>query len=62
MSVVQTLRQKYYQYILLFIAQLHRATFYYRLKQMNRTDKYEADKAEIAVVIFPSTKRLSRDS
>ncbi len=38
--VVQKLRQKHALSILLSIAQLPRATFYYHLKQMQKEDKY----------------------
>ena len=38
--VVQKLRQKYSLNLLLSIAQLPRATFYYHLKRMQKTDKY----------------------
>ena len=38
--VVQKLRQKYSLNLLLSIAQLPRATFYYHLKQMQKDDKY----------------------
>ena len=36
--------------ILLSIAQLPRATFYYHLKRMNRADKYESVKEEITAI------------
>ncbi len=39
--VVQGRRQKHSLEILLSIAQLPRATFYYHLKRMNRVDKYK---------------------
>ena len=42
--VVQKLRQKHALSILLSIAQLPRATFYYHLKQMQREDKYASVK------------------
>ena len=44
--VVQKLRQKYSLNLLLSIAQLPRATFYYHLKQMRKTDKYTSAKEE----------------
>ena len=44
------LRQRHPLDILLSIAQLPRATFYYHLKRMNRTDKYEGIKAEITTI------------
>ncbi len=51
------LRQKYPLSILLSIAQLPRATFYYHLKRMNRTDKYEAAKAEITAIYHENRGR-----
>ena len=45
---MRELRQKHKLGILLSIAQLSRATFYYHLKRMNEPDKYEAEKAEIS--------------
>ncbi|MED9991122.1 MAG: hypothetical protein U0J27_02300, partial [Phascolarctobacterium faecium] len=39
-QVVQKLRQKHALSLLLSIAQLPRATFYYHLKQMQKDDKY----------------------
>ena len=47
--VVQKLRQKYSLNLLLSIAQLPRATFYYHLKQMQKEDKYASTKEEITV-------------
>jgi len=47
--VVQKLRQKYSLKLLLSIAQLPRATFYYHLKQMQKEDKYASTKEEITV-------------
>ena len=47
--VVQKLRQKYSLNLLLSIAQLPRATFYYHLKQMQKEDKYVSVKEEITV-------------
>ena len=43
--------------LLLEIAQLARATFYYHLKQMSRTDKYETAKAEIAAIYHENRDR-----
>ena len=43
--------------ILLSIAQLPRATFYYHLKRMDRTDKYEAAKAEITAIYHENKGR-----
>lgn len=49
-QVVQELGQRHSLDILLSIAQLLRATFYYHLKRMNRADKYESAKAEITAI------------
>ena len=49
-QVVQKLRQKHALSILLSIAQLPRATFYYHLKRMNSADKYKAINAEITAI------------
>ena len=57
MQVVQKLRQRHSLDILLSIAQLPRATFYYHLKRMNRTDKYEAAKAEITAIYHENKGR-----
>ncbi|RKJ75315.1 hypothetical protein D7X33_17600 [Butyricicoccus sp. 1XD8-22] len=46
-QVVQKLRQIHSLNTLLSIDQLPRATFYYHVKRMNHTDKYEAARAEI---------------
>ncbi len=48
--VVQKLRQKYSLNLLLSIAQLPRATFYYHLKQMQKEDKYASVKEEITTI------------
>ena len=48
--VVQKLRQKHALSILLSIAQLPRATFYYHLKQMQKEDKYASTKEEITTI------------
>ena len=53
--VVQKLRQKYSLKLLLSIAQLPRATFYYHLKRMNSADKYKAIKAEITAELRKRT-------
>ncbi|MUT97467.1 MAG: IS3 family transposase [Subdoligranulum sp.] len=55
--VVQKLRQKHSLDILLSIAQLPRATFYYHLKRMNRADKYKAVKAEITAIYHENKGR-----
>ena len=57
MQVVQKLRQRHSLDILLSIAQLPRATFYYHLKRMNRADKYEAAKAEITAIYHENKGR-----
>ena len=48
--VVQELRQRHSLKILLSIAQLPRATFYYHLKQMKTSDKHETVKEEITAI------------
>ncbi|RHV71449.1 IS3 family transposase [Butyricicoccus sp. OF13-6] len=48
--VVQKLRQKYSLNLLLSIAQLPRATFYYHLKRMQKTDKYASVMEEITTI------------
>ena len=49
-QVVQKLRQKHKLELLLSIAHLPRATFYYHLKQMSSPDKCEPEKAEITAI------------
>ena len=49
-QVVQKLRQRHSLDILLSIAQLPRATFYYHLKQMQKDDKYASVKEEITAI------------
>ena len=56
-QVVQKLRKRHSLDILLSIAQLPRATFYYHLKRMDRTDKYEAAKAEITAIYHENKGR-----
>ena len=56
-QVVQKLRQRHSLDILLSIAQLPRATFYYHLKRMNSGDKYEAAKAEIIAIYHENKGR-----
>ncbi len=56
-QVVQKLRQKHALSILLSIAQLPRATFYYHLKRMNSADKYKAVKAEITAIYHENKGR-----
>ena len=55
--MIQKLRQEFPLAILLEIAQLHRATFYYHLKQMNKHDKYEDAKAEITAIYHENKGR-----
>ena len=55
--VVQKLRQKYSLNLLLSIAQLPRATFYYHLKQMQKADKYAAVKEEITTIYHENRGR-----
>ena len=55
--MIQKLRQKHKLEILLSIAQLPRATFYYHLKQMNKPEKYEAEKAEITAIYHENRGR-----
>ena len=55
--VVQKLRQKYSLNLLLSIAQLPRATFYYHLKQMRKTDKYTSAKEEITTIYHENRGR-----
>ena len=43
--------------LLLEIAQLPRASFYYHLKQMKRADKYETAKAEITAIYHENKGR-----
>ena len=56
-QVVQELRQRHSLNIILSIAQLSHATFYYHLKRMNRTDQYEAAKAEITAIYHENKGR-----
>ena len=55
--VVQKLRQKHSLRILLSIAQLPRATFYYHLKQMQKADKYASVKEEITAIYHENKGR-----
>lgn len=55
--VVQKLRQKHALSILLSIAQLPRATFYYHLKQMQKEDKYASVKEEITTIYHENRGR-----
>ena len=51
------LRQEFSLTILLDIAQLPRATFYYHLKRMKRVDKYETAKQEITAIYHENKGR-----
>ena len=55
--MIQKLRQEFSLALLLDIAQLPRATFYYHLKRMNRSGKYEAAKAEITAIYHENKGR-----
>ena len=56
-QVVQKLRQKYSLTLLLEIAQLPRATFYYHCKRMQKADKYAQAKAEIYTIYHENKGR-----
>ena len=56
-QVVQKLRQEFSLSLLLEIAQLPRATYYYHLKQMRVPDKYRKVKAEIALIYHENKGR-----
>jgi len=51
------LRQKHKLEILLSVAQLARATFYYHLKQMKKPDKYTQAKEEITSIFHENKGR-----
>ena len=55
--MIQKLRREFPLAILLEIAQLPRATFYYHLKKRNHPDKYEAVKAEITAIYHENKGR-----
>ncbi len=55
--VVQKLRENHSLSLLLSIAQLPRATFYYYLRRMKQPDKYEAAKAEITAIYHENKGR-----
>lgn len=55
--MIQKLRQEFPLATLLEIAQLPHATFYYHLKRMERTDKYETAKAEITAIYHENKGR-----
>ncbi len=56
-QVVQKLRQRHSLDILLSIAQLPRATFYYHLKQIQKEDKYASVKEEITTIYHENRGR-----
>lgn len=58
-QVAQKLRPKYALSLLLEIAQLPRATFYYHLKRIQKADKYAQEKAEIAAIYHQNKGRYS---
>ena len=55
--MIQILRQEFSLAILLDVAQLPRATFYYHLKRMKRVDKYESAKREITAIYHENKGR-----
>ena len=55
--VVQKLRQKHSLILLLEIAQLPRATFYYHLKRLKKADKYAQTKEEIKAIYHENKGR-----
>ena len=56
-QVVQKLRQKHSLDILLSIAQLPRATFYYHLRRASQPDKYREAKSTIATIYHENKGR-----
>ena len=55
--MIRKLRREFPLAILLEIAQLPRATFYYHLKRQNKPDKYEVAKAEITAIYHENKGR-----
>ena len=55
--MIQILRQEFSLAILLDVAQLPRATFYYHLKRMKGVDKYELAKQEITAIYHENKGR-----
>ena len=55
--MIQILRQEFPLAILLDVAQLPRATFYYHLKRMKGVDKYELAKQEITAIYHENKGR-----
>ena len=57
MMVLQELRQEFKLDMLLEIAQLPRATFYYHIKQQKKPDKYAQAKMEITIIYHENKGR-----
>ena len=55
--MIQKLRQEFSLAILLDVAQLPRATFYYHLKQQKKADKYHSVKEEITAILHENKER-----
>ena len=55
--MIQELRQEHDLAILLEIAQLPRATYYYHCKKQASTDKYAQVKAEIQAIFHDNKRR-----
>lgn len=55
--MIEKLRREYKLELLLDIAKLPRATFYYHLKRLRKSDKYETVKAEIAAIFHENRGR-----
>ena len=55
--MIQILRQEFSLAILLDVAQLPRATFYYHLRRMKGVDKYELAKQEITAIYHENKGR-----
>ena len=55
--MIQKLRREFPLAVLLEIAHLPRATFYYHLRRQNKPDKYEVAKAEIIVIYHENKGR-----
>mgnify|MGYP005915580159 CR=1 FL=1 len=55
--MIQKLRQEFSLAILLDVAQLPRATFYYHLKQLKKADKYHSVKEEITAIFHENKGR-----
>ena len=55
--MIQKLRQEFSLAVLLDVAQLPRATFYYHLKQLKKADKYHSAKEEITAIFHENKGR-----